>query len=429
MSSYSRIIFYTLIFFSFIGCTNNPTKDNIIAQQKYDLKILVALDSEIHSDFVSAKVVYQNLFEQTHKKLYLKKAILYSFKSNDFDTMYKLSLSGLKLFPQDKEYFSQQKIVALISLDKLDEAIKLAYDLLKEFKGANTYEVLATALYAKKDYKNALKYYESAYAKKQTKDRLLKLTAILYSYLNKKDDALAYLETYVQTHKCDKEVCNKLMLIYQEQGNIDGMVSILKKIYNNYKDISEYSKMTKMIENTIVKLLEQKDPKEAIKFLEESKTNQTKLISLYYQVGDLKKALKLTRILYKKTKSPELLGSIAMYEFELAKNKKRVLKHVLANFELALSSGINNPSYQNYYGYLLIDYNINIKKGVKFVKMALKTTPNNIAYLDSLAWGYYKLHKYKEAWKTIQYIVKKIGLDNQDIKYHYQAIKKALKQK
>jgi len=219
------------------------------------------------------------------------------------------------------------------------------------------------------------------------------------------------------------------MLIYQEQGNVDGMLSILNRMYLKYKRNPALHKTTLMIQNLIVTLLESKDIKEAIKFLEKTKIDQTKLINLYYQDGQLKKALKMTRKLYRKTRKPDLLGKIAMFEFELAKDKHKVMKHVVANFELALSSGINNASYQNYYGYLLIDFDINVKKGMKLIRSALKTTPNNVAYLDSLAWGYYKLGKCKKALTIMKKVISVTGLKDQEIKLHWNNIKACKKGK
>ena len=116
-----------------------------------------------------------------------------------------------------------------------------------------------------------------------------------------------------------------------------------------------------------------------------------------------------------------------MFRFELAKDKQKVLKNVIANFELALSSGINNSEFQNYYGYLLIDYNINIHKGIKLIKQALKTSPNNIAYIDSLAWGYYKINKCKEAYKLMKKVVSLTGLGDSEIKQHWEKINRCKK--
>ena len=414
MSSYSRLIFFTLFLFTSI-CS--------ATEEQEDLFIMMALDSEKAQKPLESFHYYDRLYKNTQKQDYLKKAIFYSYKAKKFDDMYLLSQKAVKEFPKYQEYYKQQIIIALLSQTKTTEAMKVAKKLIKEYPNATSYEIMANVFYAKADYKNSLKYYESAYTLNQNETTLAKLTTILYTYLNKKDVALAYLETYVQTKGCTKVVCDKLMLIYQEQGNVDGMLSILNRMYLKYKRNPALHKTTLIIQNLIVTLLENKDIKEAIKFLEKTKINQTKLINLYYQDGQLKKALIVTRKLYRKTRKPDLLGKIAMYEFELAKDKQKVMKHVIANFELALSSGINNASYQNYYGYLLIDFNINVKKGMRLVRSALKTAPNNVAYLDSLAWGYYKLGSCKKSLTIMKKVISVTGLKDQEIKLHWNNIK------
>ncbi len=49
--------------------------------------------------------------------------------------------------------------------------------------------------------------------------------------------------------------------------------------------------------------------------------------------------------------------------------------------------------------------------------------PESEEYIDSLAWGYYKLGKCKEAWEIIKYI----KLNDQEINMHKEKIKKCLK--
>lgn len=425
MSSYSRIVLLIVLLFSSIGCAKQYSSDEPVKKVNYkeDLLVLLALDSENHKRDLYSFEYYKKLYELTTKLIYLKKSILYSYKLKKYEQMLSLSKNGEKTFSKNKEYFMQQSVIAYLADTKVDIALKEATKLLKLYKSSKNYEIMANVYYAKGDYENSIKYYESAYAQNQNETTLLKLTTILYTYLNQKDVALAYLETYLQTKGCSLEVCNKLMLIYQEQGNIDGMLSILNKIYFKYSQDPSLKKTALMIQNIIVSLLEKKDINQAIKYLEENKINKAKLLNLYEKNGELKKALSLTRQLYKQTNKPELLGKIAMFQFELAKDKKAVMKHVVANFELALSSGINNASYQNYYGYLLIDFNLDIKKGINLIKSALKTTPNNIAYLDSLAWGYYKLGECKKALGIMEKIVKVTGLNDSEIKFHWEKIK------
>jgi tetratricopeptide (TPR) repeat protein len=418
MSSYSRLIFFILFLFTSLASAT---------EEREDLLIMMAIDSEKTNTHSQSFNYYNKLYQTTQKNNYLKKAIYYSFQAKEFNSMYLLSQQAIIEFPENKEYYSQQIIVALLSQAKTEKAMKEAKKLLKKYPNATSYEIMANVYYSIKDYANSSKYYESAYTINQNETTLIKLTTILYTYLDQKDVALAYLETYLQTKGCTKRVCDKLMIIYQEQGNVDGMLSILNRMYLKYRKNPALDQTTLIIQNLIVTLLEKKDIKEAIKFLEKTQIDQTKLINLYYQDGQLEKALKMTRKLYRKTRKPELLGNIAMYQFELATDKQKVMKHVIANFELALSSGINNASYQNYYGYLLIDFNIDVKKGIDLITSALKTSPNNVAYLDSLAWGFYKLGECEKSLIIMKKVISVTGLKDHEIKLHWNNIKECKK--
>ena len=280
MSRYSRVVFFTLFLF---------ISTSYATEEQEDLFIMLALDSEKEKKPLDSFKYYHKLYNQTEKQNYLKKAIFYSYKAKKFEDMYQLSKIALDEFPKYKEYYYQQVIVALLSQSKTTQALGEAKKLIKKYPNAVSYEIMANVLYAQKDYNNALQYYESAYTINQNEKTLIKLTTVLYTYLNKKDVALAYLETYLQTKGCTKLVCDKLMLIYQEQGNVDGMLSILNRMYLKYKKDPSLHKTTLLIQNIIVSLLENKDIKKAIKFLEKTKIDQTKLINLYYQDGQLKK--------------------------------------------------------------------------------------------------------------------------------------------
>ena len=175
--------------------------------------------------------------------------------------------------------------------------------------------------------------------------------------------------------------------------------------------------------DTIFKLyLKEENIYSMISILEKEEIDNARLLLLYEQTGQFKKALQLVRKKYLKTKDQKLLAQIAILRFEMAKDKRKVMKHIIANFELALKV-TNNPQYKNYYGYLLIDYDLNVKKGLKLVKEALKVSPTNMAYIDSVAWGYYKLGKYKKALSYMKKIITPTTLNDKEIKRHWDKIK------
>ena len=72
---------------------------------------------------------------------------------------------------------------------------------------------------------------------------------------------------------------------------------------------------------------------------------------------------------------------------------------------------------------MLFDFDMDVKKGVYLVKKALEKESNNIAYIDTLAWGEYKLKNCKEALKQMKRVVDEIGTDDYDIKLHWDKIK------
>lgn len=84
--------------------------------------------------------------------------------------------------------------------------------------------------------------------------------------------------------------------------------------------------------------------------------------------------------------------SFSMFEYLLSQSDKRIL---------------DLPEILNYYGYSMIDANRTreeVEKGFKLVEEALKLDSSaeaNEAYLDSKAWGLYRLGKYEEALSTI----------------------------
>ena len=85
--------------------------------------------------------------------------------------------------------------------------------------------------------------------------------------------------------------------------------------------------------------------------------------------------------------------------------------------------------YLNYLGYLLIDHEVNVKRGIQYVKEALKIEPNSAYFLDSLAWGYYKLKECEKADEIMKKVLKLEGSDNEEVKEHAQKIRECLKNK
>ena len=60
-------------------------------------------------------------------------------------------------------------------------------------------------------------------------------------------------------------------------------------------------------------------------------------------------------------------------------------------------------------------------------KKALKKEPKNLAYLDTLAWGEYKLNNCAEAYIQMKKVVDEAGLEDKEIRLHWEKIKECVK--
>ena len=94
------------------------------------------------------------------------------------------------------------------------------------------------------------------------------------------------------------------------------------------------------------------------------------------------KALSLTE---NKLLSSEILFSRAQ-NYDALNNKKSTI----SDLEQAFSNNPNNPLLLNYYGYYLVNKDIDIEKGISLIGKAVSASPTNPYFLDSYGWGLYK---------------------------------------
>ena len=119
-----------------------------------------------------------------------------------------------------------------------------------------------------------------------------------------------------------------------------------------------------------------------IEFWEQNGEEDDILLNLYRMSGESIKAYNLLNKLYKDTNDLDYLAQLAILEFEIARDKKLVMGDVINKFNEVLKT-IDNPIYQNYLAYILIDYDLDIKRGLDLVKKALEKDPTNMAFRDT----------------------------------------------
>ncbi len=425
MSSYKKHLLIILTTFLFVGCAATKQQkigiDEKILENE-DQLIVYALEYERKRFLDKSVTLYLELFYKTNRYIYLTRALNLLLEQKKYNQSLQLAKENItNETSSEYENIMRIYVVSLINLKQYDLALTNALKLLVKNNSSNNYELIANIYYQQKNYKKSVEYFESSYVTNFKSKTLLNLVNILYVYLDQKEKALSYLETHIRLYGDELVINYKLLSIYQEQKNLDGIISILKRIYYKYKDDENTTSMEKTSE-ILVSYLEKKDIKLAIKFLEKENNSLQRLLALYKKTRQIDKALMVIMNIYKQSGNIDLLAQVAVLEFESAKDKRAVIPSVIKKFEEVLTV-LNNHIYQNYLGYILIDFDIDVKKGLIYVNKALEKAPNNVAYIDSLAWGEYKLQNCEVAYTHMKKVVDAIGLNDEEIKDHWNKIK------
>lgn len=420
MSRYYSLI---VVLFILVGCA---TKEVVVTKEttkkvfeEEDNLILQALDYQQNGDYVNARKIYHTLYEQSQKKVYLTEDAGLAFVLNDPDAR-DLIMQGIKKYPEEKN-FNRLLVGQLVKDKRYEEAEKEILKLIEYDKTVQHLSIAGNLYLQMKSYDLALKYFESAYKQEQSEELLLNIVELLYRFLGRKDDAIAYLETYASMEGCGENACFKLVEIYGRDRNVQGLIATYKKLYKERQSDEIARKIVEL-------MLYVKDVKGATNFLEKTGLNQDMLIQIYATQKKFTEAYALAEKLYGESKNLDYLGKMAIYEYELNKTKltPEILQSISQKFE-EVTSLLKDSVYMNYYGYLLIDHNIDIQKGITLIQEALRLEPNSPYYLDSLAWGLYKQGKCDEAYAIMKYFGDNVM--EEEVSTHIEAIKKCLKEK
>jgi tetratricopeptide (TPR) repeat protein len=83
----------------------------------------------------------------------------------------------------------------------------------------------------------------------------------------------------------------------------------------------------------------------------------------------------------------------------------------IAAFEQVLMLDPGNISAANNLAYMYIDYEINIERGLEIARLVVDDEPEAPEYLDTLAWGLYKVGEYEEA---LELMLKVVDIESED---------------
>ncbi len=415
---YKTLIFLVLAIF-FTACTGpnvdvDPSKK---AFEEEDTILVFALRAEQLGEYKSASTMFETLYDKSDKKEYLYRSLENDLLSYQYEKAISRIDDELDDSYDDLELV-RMKVLALINLAEFEKAKDLGLVLVERSQKVDDY-ILVSDIYVKlSKFDTAVKYLEGAYSKDYNEKILDKISVILYVNLDRKKDAIAHLETHAKIHGCSEIICNRLLSIYSNENNIDALLRIYLKLYEFNKSEQVAQKIVQIYGYTkhYIKL---------ISFLEETNTDDQLLLQLYIQVKNYKKAAPLSERLYNETSNIAYLAQSAIFEYEGSddKNDTQMHKRVVEKLKNAV---LTDPKalYYNYLGYILIDHSIDIKEGMEYIEKALEQHPDSAYYLDSKAWGYYKLGECKKAYELIKRVVKMEGGDEKEVQDHFKIIKK-----
>ena len=358
------------------------------AELNYDLLMALELANK---DPKTAMKLYEKAYTRTNSTVYLLEALKLSFFLKDTkSTAHYLSL-GDKILADDSEYL-RVKIGYYMGQGETLKANTTALHLVNLEANERNYSILGATYYAMENFALAKQYFEKAYELEKSDENLIRLCDVLMNKLDDSDGAARIMETHRRIYGCAQGMaCEVLSDIYRMQKKYLEVAGIDEVLYESKKD-------TKFLDDMIAIYYYTKEFDKMIAVLEKYDYKTDLIMDAYAQKKDFATAMKLAREEFSKTQNFDYLANEAIYLYESFGKKPAVnqVKEVVAKFENIVSK-LNDPVHLNYYGYILIDHDLDIQKGIELVERALKDEPNSAYYIDSLAWGYYKLGKCEQA--------------------------------
>jgi len=401
---------------------SDSSKPIVIEGISEDEWVIRALWLEEQKGFAEATRIYTKLFDHTGKKEYLFKEVSSSMYSKE---ALKVSLERLKLWIRQnpKDVVGRRLLIAFYTKERSYlKAKELGETLIKDSNEAKDIELVANAYLSSGDYKLGLALLEKLYQLTHEEKVLLRIVAIKTEYLGRTKEAIKLLETHIRVDEASEDAYRLLIDLYVKTQNIKKILEVYKVLYDKEPD-EEYLK--KIIEIYIYL----NDFKGLTGFLEKLGGNEDLLYDLYKKEKMYAKAIPLAQKFYRESGHAQWLAEEGILTFEAAadKNDKQMIRRVISLFDEAIGKGVDDSIYLNYYGYTLIDQELDIDKGIRIIRNALKQQPNNAYYLDSLAWGYYKKGQCRKAYKLMKKVVDMQGTDEKEVDEHWKMIKECLK--
>lgn len=413
--SWYRIALPLLIVFIFSSVMSSAKEIMKISE---DELIMRGLLFDEYKAYENSYQVYKKLYDDTGAEIYLFKEASSALMSRNHILE---SITRLKIWDKknpDRIEVRRLLIPLYLTIRQVKNATIEAEHLLEQSKEPMDLDLASNSfLYAGK-FKKALDLLSRVYENVPREEILLRMTDIMDEFTGERKKAIQMLETHRRMNIVSHDVYVKLLFLYQKEKDIDGILETYKALYRHDND-EQY--LTKIIDAYIYK----RDLDGAIVFLEADQSRNDILYELYKTKKYFSKALVLVDKLYEEDKNSKWIAEkgVLLFENSEDKNDKKMIQDVISHFEKAIALGNDDSIYLNYYGYTLIDKEVNVKKGINVIEDALIQQPDNMYYLDSLAWGYYKQRDCDKAYKLMKRVVDEEGLEEAEIIEHWDAIR------
>jgi tetratricopeptide (TPR) repeat protein len=415
--NYIKILFLLpIIIFTLLSSDENIKLEN------EDELIMRALWHAERNEPNESYDIFDMLYKKTGSKQFLFKKISLSLMgSQDIEENLNELEQWIKQNPHDIE--SHRLILSLYLTQGMHvRAEKEIGILLSKSDDILDMEIASNAwLYLKKPIM-ALELLSEIYTKSKNDEIVARIASLYNNPLMQRQKAINILKEHERNYGFSEVVSLELLDLYAKDMNVDAIIETTKKLYHN---INTEHYLQKVLQAYFI----QKDIKGAIEFLETNEIGESYLLDLYRQDNQFDKAITLLDKFYKKDRNPQWIAQKAIMIYEGAKDKKNkeMIERVIENFEKAFDLGVNDAIYLNYYGYTLIDNDVEIQKGLSAVKRAVFKDITNYYYLDSLAWGFYKMQDYNKAYRVMKRVVEIAGTDEPEVELHWTIIQKSYK--
>ena len=228
---------------------------------------------------------------------------------------------------------------------------------------------------------------------------------LLTLQMNKPKESTEYFARLLKDKKRIYESQYYLAQSYELQNELDKAIEAYKQIHNNQYAFESGLRIALL-------LAKQGRLQEARRRLQNmSPDSLDKELRIYLTEGEIlnsakqyKEAVKLyTEALQQLTDNNRLL-----YARALTAEKIGQIDLAVSDLESIVKREPENAQALNALGYTLIDKTEQLKRGLGYIKKALKLEPEDPAIHDSMGWAYYRLGQYDEALKYLRRAFEKL---------------------